>query len=1069
MSDIEIADYLSTTGELSRRVPIASRLFNCFYFPNETLRPQFIRHEYAEEDDKKVVPIRSVPSLSFKGDDGKLLPDFQDIGGNMIELFHEDGSFVMAYEQTTEAGTSKSSTSMSDEMRDAINLLATNTARMKAVDSLPSLEKWKPSPKTWKPWRHLAESRFNRMKIQPPIKGLSMPCLSADDDATLYDEINTHILINDTDHSRQVRLFLRTYIGSGTKVWNEMIAHFEKDHDRRRVEIKDAMKTLRLGDFIHKQHPSIYNVSDFFTTLGLRKLDLDDAGGDWTDEDHLELIEKAFEKVEQWRKIRADIIFQYGLRRSHLNGQVMQDELLRYYVLLLPRSSREHDETDKPTNFVQEGAGNSERNKITCKDCGKLGHNTKNSPKCQLHVADDATRGTPRQNDKGRDPKQPNQKQPYQYAKEQWLEFLKENKSKFAHHGEYNKCHGCGEDKTMFFKCKNAACVSLHKKLEDQFKAKHPPPSTSSPTINAAAASSLKSKTSEGMESKSKAKFKGVGFPYEAIDISKYENVVGEVLPADASDPDRTRRSLIARSLLKIDNCANRDVSPFIEDFIELRQIEQPEEIVGMYGGNTPKLIGTTVYFVTDEEGDVCPLRNTDVIYDPKSTARIKSARKMADNGWDLQLFRKTGTYDLAILRDEDGDHIVTLPIHNINDLSQMVTCTCPDDPSYDEWRLQLLTAVPEHLLSEAVTTKHCEDCIPTVNALHPRDHEKTLWHLRMGHLGDRILDMTRAHHAVTDLNWPENQKLSVCPSCAAGKARAAPVKKATDTPVLATKGERMYSDTSGKLSVPSKGGGRYTATILDDHSRTTHVTGLVKKSHVTDWTDAWFDEAKTGDNADIIFKGMMTDGDPSNYGTPRYKSMLNKRGTQDLKTPQYVSAYAGKIERAQQTLDSMALAMLEYAGLDYSWYIAAYIFASAIRNRAAASAIDDDIPWHRWSPSSKILHRFIRIFGCPAYVTIPDRKRVKHQTKSWTGMYVGIADNGYGFKIYDPISGKTYDRINVTFDEYWRADLTQTNLPLHPTVTEEPTNAVNISDSDSEDSVDPQQDYERQQRWHTM
>ena len=89
-----------------------------------------------------------------------------------------------------------------------------------------------------------------------------------------------------------------------------------------------------------------------------------------------------------------------------------------------------------------------------------------------------------------------------------------------------------------------------------------------------------------------------------------------------------------------------------------------------------------------------------------------------------------------------------------------------------------------------------------------------------------------------------------------------------------------------------------------------------------------------------------------------------------------------------------------------------------------AHSAIKFEIPMDRWTVRDWMhFYEFLRIFGCPAYVAIPSKYRIKHQTKAWKGIYVGIGENGHSFKIYHPEKRKTYDRRNVTFDEGWIAD----------------------------------------------
>ena len=114
--------------------------------------------------------------------------------------------------------------------------------------------------------------------------------------------------------------------------------------------------------------------------------------------------------------------------------------------------------------------------------------------------------------------------------------------------------------------------------------------------------------------------------------------------------------------------------------------------IEGMWGGShVPEFAGNTLYWLTDKEGDVIPMVKKDVIYDPTSNARITSNRGLINSGkWDLDLYNS----EIATYSMDDGEKIV-FEIHNINDLSQMITNTIPDDPDYASWRGKALIAVP--------------------------------------------------------------------------------------------------------------------------------------------------------------------------------------------------------------------------------------------------------------------------------------------------------------------------------------------------------------------------------------
>ena len=202
----------------------------------------------------------------------------------------------------------------------------------------------------------------------------------------------------------------------------------------------------------------------------------------------------------------------------------------------------------------------------------------------------------------------------------------------------------------------------------------------------------------------------------------------------------------------------------------------------------------------------------------------------------------------------------------------------------------------------------------------------------------------------------------------------------------------------------------------------------------------------------------MLTDGDRSNYATPKFTSMLHRHGVKHLKIPEYNPSSAGRIERAQGVVDGMAQAALAYSGHSYSYYVMAYIHAAEVKNLLAHSSLDGDIPMSRWTRRDfSHLYKFLRVWGCPAFVARTPNQRIKHQTKCWEGIYVGIGSNGYTFKIYDPMRMKVVDRRNVTFDEGWiedRNNLSSRNKPFG--LADMPSSYLDSYESDESDDELP-------------
>ena len=197
-----------------------------------------------------------------------------------------------------------------------------------------------------------------------------------------------------------------------------------------------------------------------------------------------------------------------------------------------------------------------------------------------------------------------------------------------------------------------------------------------------------------------------------------------------------------------------------------------------------------------------------------------------------------------------------------------------------------------------------------------------------------------------------------------------------------------MYSDTSGDLTVGSVGGCKNTHTITDSALRMGFATGIKTKPEIVPVIDEFIQKTFVGEHAAFSMEELLTDGDRSNYATPAFKSMLANHQVKHLLITPHSASQAGRIERAQGSADSKALAALDYAKLGPEWYVSAYCHAINVSNLTSHSALDFSIPMGK-STQKDWFHRYLylRVFGCPAYVTIPTRYRTKHQTKAWKGI----------------------------------------------------------------------------------
>ena len=91
-------------------------------------------------------------------------------------------------------------------------------------------------------------------------------------------------------------------------------------------------------------------------------------------------------------------------------------------------------------------------------------------------------------------------------------------------------------------------------------------------------------------------------------------------------------------------------------------------------------------------------------------------------------------------------------------------------------------------------------DTYGIVNALNPRDTNKTLAHHRMMHIGEELMDRTKVklkskygtRSLPTLFKYDDREKLSVCDNYPAGKAKSKSFPSSVSDPILTFPGQRM-------------------------------------------------------------------------------------------------------------------------------------------------------------------------------------------------------------------------------------------------------------------------------------
>ena len=175
-----------------------------------------------------------------------------------------------------------------------------------------------------------------------------------------------------------------------------------------------------------------------------------------------------------------------------------------------------------------------------------------------------------------------------------------------------------------------------------------------------------------------------------------------------------------------------------------------------------------------------------------------------------------------------------------------------------------------------------------TYNTLQDVDRY-TLWHHRLGHLSQNILETITEHSTGIGDKLMKSDDTK-CEGCVLGKSHRLPFPNAT-TNRATTILERIHSDICGPMPVPSLAGARYILMLIDDHSRYTWLYFLGKKSDTYDKFKNF--KALVKNQSDKKIKVLRTDGG-GEFTSDEFEDYLSEHGIHHEKTVAYTPEQNG-------------------------------------------------------------------------------------------------------------------------------------------------------------------------------
>nr|GEY28905.1 retrovirus-related Pol polyprotein from transposon TNT 1-94 [Tanacetum cinerariifolium] len=287
------------------------------------------------------------------------------------------------------------------------------------------------------------------------------------------------------------------------------------------------------------------------------------------------------------------------------------------------------------------------------------------------------------------------------------------------------------------------------------------------------------------------------------------------------------------------------------------------------------------------------------------------------------------------------------------------------------------------------------------------------LWHQRLSHLNfDTINDLAK-HDLVSGLPKFKYHKEHLCPSCEQGKSKRAshPPKP---VPNSRQRLHLLYMDLCGPMRIASINGKRYVLVILDDYSRYTWVHFLrsndeapeviktfLKRIIVLLWSLIIILRTDNG----IEFKNQTLKEYFDSVGISHQMSYV--------RTPQQ----NGVVERRNRTLVEAARTMLIFLVHRYSYGLRRLLLRVSLKTAPLFYRCFNKTPYELINGRKPDIS-FLHVFGALCYPK-DDREDIgKLSAKGDIGFFIGYSTDSCACRIYNRMTKKIMETMNVSFDE---------------------------------------------------
>ena len=289
-----------------------------------------------------------------------------------------------------------------------------------------------------------------------------------------------------------------------------------------------------------------------------------------------------------------------------------------------------------------------------------------------------------------------------------------------------------------------------------------------------------------------------------------------------------------------------------------------------------------------------------------------------------------------------------------------------------------------------------------------------TLWHRRLGHL--IMASVKKLESMAEGLRLSKDSATGkLCPPCMEGKQhrvynRHEPSQRVTRRLQL------IHSDTCGPFRTQSKAGAKTFVLFIDDMSRMVWCFFMKSKTETTEMFKTF--KALTEKHSGELIKRFRCINGKAEYDNATFQAILRENGISYEPSAPYTQNQHGVSERMNRTIMEKARTMLLEARLPQSSWAEAVNTAVYLHSRSPTRSLDNMTPYEAWNGVKPDLSH-IKVFGCDAYLFVPNEKQGKLQAKSQKCTHMGyVWKTTKMWRLWDPTGRRVIIGSNVRFDE---------------------------------------------------